>query len=105
MPTGTSTRPSCCINLERLAADLIGPHGGPEGQEAFAIGAVANQATVPDLTIGSGRYYVDGLLCENLDAEATYFTQPDLPLDRDNDKLPAGAFLAYFHVLDRHRTS
>jgi|ERR1700688_1503590 len=91
--------------IERLAADLIGQHGGPEGQEAFAIGAIANQATVTDLTIGSGRYYVDGLLCENLDAEATYFTQPDLPLDRDKDKLPAGTFLAYLDVWERPVTA
>jgi hypothetical protein len=88
--------------LERLAADLIGPFGGPAGQEAFAIKAVANQATLTDLTLGAGRYYVDGLLCENSDAKATYFTQPDLPLDRDKDKLPtAAAFLAYLDVWER----
>jgi hypothetical protein len=92
--------------LERLAADLIGPFGGPEGEEAFAIGVVAGGATaaISDLTLGTGRYYVDGLLCENLDPKASYFTQPDLPLDRDQDKLPTASFLAYLDVWERHVT-
>ncbi|HVT57248.1 MAG TPA: DUF6519 domain-containing protein [Thermoanaerobaculia bacterium] len=91
--------------LERLTADLIGPHGGPEGQEGFAIGVCAEGTTITDLTLGTGRYYVDGLLCENLDANATYFAQPDLPRDRSQDKLPTTSFLAYLDVWERHLTN
>jgi hypothetical protein len=51
--------------LQTLAADLIGPGGGP-GAVGFALGTlpVSN-----DFRIGLGRYYVDGILCE-ADAEA-----------------------------------
>jgi hypothetical protein len=53
--------------LERLAADLIGPFGGPAGDAlGFKIG-VTQGATgaITGLTVGAGRYYVDGLLAEN----------------------------------------
>jgi len=55
--------------LRTLAADLIGPHGGPmdsnSGVAGFFIGPVP--FTLPvlnDFRIGLGRYYVDGILCE-----------------------------------------
>ena len=40
----------------------------------------------PDFYISAGRFYVDGILCEN-ERLCTYLTQPDLP----NPALPAGA--------------
>jgi hypothetical protein len=40
--------------------DIVGPYGGPKGDCGFKI-------SIHDKTIriGSGRYYVDGILCEN----------------------------------------
>jgi hypothetical protein len=49
--------------LQTLAADLIGPYGGPEGYCGFNIPDIAKDPN--SFTIGSGRYYVDGVLCEN----------------------------------------
>ena len=53
--------------------DAIGQYGGPAGNAGFAI-------TVPgdnEIHIGPGRYYVNGLLCEN-PGDVTYDTQPYL---------------------------
>src|SRR6185437_4398702 len=51
--------------VQTLAADLIGPGGGPD-DSGFALGTLP----VPnDFRIGLGRYYVDGILCE-ADAES-----------------------------------
>ena len=48
-----------------LAADLIGPFAGPAGEgHGFEI-KQKDGAAPPFLTIGKGRYYVDGILCEN----------------------------------------
>src|ERR1017187_7135808 len=47
--------------LQALAADLIGPHGGPIANLGFRI-ADGNIAT--DFAITPGHYYVDGILCE-----------------------------------------
>ena len=40
--------------------DIIGPYGGPFGDEGFAISVSGNA-----IMIGPGRYYVQGILCEN----------------------------------------
>jgi hypothetical protein len=53
--------------LQTLAADLIGPSGGPTDSLGFEI-KVRSQPSpllLQDLLIGPGRYYVDGILCEN----------------------------------------
>src|ERR1700751_5990831 len=55
------------------ATDVIGVSGAPENLAGFAI--TAQDST---LTIGAGRYYVDGILCEN-DTPVPYTQQPDLP--------------------------
>jgi hypothetical protein len=56
--------------LRRLAADIIGPAGGPTDALGFALsGLEPSIATGADFEIGAGRYYVDGILCE-LDATA-----------------------------------
>jgi hypothetical protein len=86
--------------LRTLAADLIGPFGGPAGEaKGFAI------TTNKDKTfnIGMGRYYVDGILCEN-DQSVTYETQPDYPLPpalRTGD----GSYLVYLDVWEHHVTA
>jgi hypothetical protein len=52
--------------LRALAADIIGPHGGPGG--GFTISALATgspaQPVANDFLIEPGHYSVDGILCE-----------------------------------------
>ena len=111
--------------LRTLATDLIGPYGGPEAAAGFEILLQQDSnAKLTDLTVGPGRYYVDGILCENgpppaararptpRDAEAevvqltprgtSYFHQPDLPAP---DKLLDPPFLVYLDVWERHLTA
>ena len=91
--------------LQTLAADLIGPFGGPEGENfafnGFKLTVSANNAN--DFAIGQGHYYVDGLLCENDRNDVTYFNQSDYPLT--DNKLPAKTYLAYLDVWERHITA
>lgn len=95
--------------VETEAADLIGGCGGPLGNAGFALTPSGD-----DLLIGAGRYYVDGVLCEN-EAEGSYGTQPDFPLDAPflatladpPVTLPpdAATYLAYLDVWERHLTA
>lgn len=48
--------------LQTLAADLIGPYAGPKDNNGFAIEPIQNISD--DFKIGSGHYYVDGILVE-----------------------------------------
>jgi hypothetical protein len=50
--------------LHTLAADLIGPAGGPQGNVGFAISPLTPAPNPPDFRIGFGNYYVKGLLCQ-----------------------------------------
>jgi Family of unknown function (DUF6519) len=50
--------------LHILAADLIGPAGGPQGNVGFAISPLTPVPNPPDFQIGFGNYYVNGLLCQ-----------------------------------------
>lgn len=93
-----------------LAADLIGPHGGPG--DGFRIDCEDGRKC--DFLIGRGRYYVDGILCEILPplhcpplqdvAPVTYTSQPDFPIyDGDGAALETGtAYLVYLDVWERH---
>lgn len=86
--------------LQTLAADLIGPHGG----NGFEI-ALKDQS----FTIGSGHYYVDGILCENdkqfdnagNEQLLLYDKQSDYPIAA-NPTLPDVPFLVYLDVWERH---
>lgn len=99
--------------LQSLAADLIGPHGGPgvDNGKNFGFGITWSSGN-KDLDIGFGHYYVDGILCENdqkFDAEGelitvTYFSQPDYPVKTGSDNLPGFSFLVYLDVWERHIT-
>lgn len=96
--------------LRTLAADLIGPHGGPD--EGFEI--TCSDERPCDFMIGRGHYYVDGILCENvpvlpcppdnLAPPLTYNSQPDYPLQEgDEAKLQNNtAYLVYLDVWERH---
>jgi Family of unknown function (DUF6519) len=50
--------------LRELAADLIGPAGGPAGNLGFGIAPLAPSPSPADFRIGFGNYYVKGLLCQ-----------------------------------------
>ncbi|MGW8375363.1 DUF6519 domain-containing protein [Streptomyces sp. ODS28] len=76
--------------LRRLAADLIGPYGGTD--DAFKITTVGDK----DLAIGTGRYYVAGIPCENDLAQAAYTGQsPHV------QELPNRPYLVYLRVHER----
>ena len=50
--------------LHVLAADLIGPAGGPYNNVGFAISPLTPAPNPLDFQIGFGNYYVNGLLCQ-----------------------------------------
>jgi hypothetical protein len=86
---------------QTTTGDIIGPSGVPEQNGSFPgfkIGVATNGV---DLTIGKGRYYVNGVLVEN-DGDTTYPLQPDYP----NAPTPsAGRYLVYLDVWQRHITA
>ncbi|HKI06188.1 MAG TPA: DUF6519 domain-containing protein [Thermoanaerobaculia bacterium] len=92
--------------LRALAADLIGPFGGPAKDDitpgdGFKIEMILEKGELSDLKIGKGRYYVDGILSENLGDGARFLAQPNLPLEKE---LPHESFLIYLDVWERHIT-
>jgi hypothetical protein len=57
----------CAINehiRDTEMGDIVGPFGGPVCDPGFAI-TINNDNTI---TVGSGRYYANGILCENKDS-------------------------------------
>jgi len=60
-------------HAETTAKDVIGPSGAPVHDAGFKLSTDGAK-----LTIGAGRYYVNGLLCENF-ADVDYLHQPDFP--------------------------
>src|SRR5437867_10388506 len=56
---------------ETTTRDVVGLCGAPIHDAGFAIGTDGDQ-----LIIGKGRFYVDGILCEN-DTDLPYDRQPD----------------------------
>lgn len=112
--------------VRALAADLIGPDGGPRG-DGFKITHVPGNGGPDSLTIGEGRYYVDGIACdatppalgvtvpdEGLPVQSgppdpwTYWTQPDGYRDPqlDEDRLPGNfPYLVYLKVWERSVTA
>jgi hypothetical protein len=89
--------------VQTLAADLIGPHGGPG--DGFKISSIPKNGVIVDLGIENGRYYVDGILCENLSNETTYYKQVNSPLGSKSKSLPEMPFLVYLDVWERLITS
>jgi hypothetical protein len=113
--------------LRTLAADVIGPFGGPADDCGFGVvtdrvevEAMTDRYGLPldpqrleelkrhldggDFVIGPGRYYVDGLLCEN-EAPVTFAEQLGYPFDGETTlETLRGAqpFLLYLDVWERH---
>jgi len=114
-----------------MTQDLIGESGGPEGNDGFKIAlnvadfiadlnlppeeqealkdSITNRLTrkeiLPlkgfDFLIGKGRYYVDGILCENEDY-TSLIKQPDLEI---NIRGPSPIYIVYLDVWERHITA
>jgi hypothetical protein len=90
---------------ETMTRDVVGFSGAPTVDPGFQIQVGQDGVS---LLIGRGRYYVDGLLCEN-DANISYAAQPDLPgvrsaveILRDSNVVFG---LVYLEVWTRHLTA
>ncbi|MCB0084685.1 MAG: hypothetical protein KDE47_27280, partial [Caldilineaceae bacterium] len=99
--------------------DVIGLCGGPQGKDADGndLAGFLIDAGGSDLFLSAGRYYVDGMLCEN-EESVSILQQPDLPDLASNtlhdvivpklaagDPIPAGTYLAYLDVWQRLLTT
>jgi hypothetical protein len=94
-------------HLDRTTTlDTVGRHGAPAGAAGMEILCVNGDITTgpcaaADLRISKGRYYVDGILCEN-ERAVPLEAQPDLPgvaLD-----VRPGRYVAYLDVWAEHVT-
>ncbi|MGW2888157.1 DUF6519 domain-containing protein [Streptomyces griseoruber] len=91
---------------ETTARDAIGVHGGPQDAAGFAItdpkGGEPHACLPTDLLLTKGRYYVDGILCENEELVGLAH-QPDPP----ELELPGadGRYVAYLDVWREHLTA
>jgi len=84
--------------IRTLAADLIGPFAGPAGAGlGFEITGKKD-----GFRIGAGRYYVDGILCEN-EKLVSYEDQEDLPAAPALGSVESG--VVYLDVWERHLTA
>ncbi|MGW3622061.1 DUF6519 domain-containing protein [Streptomyces sp. NPDC000880] len=72
------------VQARTTAADLIGQHGGPRGATGFELHFLGGSRELDDLSIGGGRYYVDGIL---LDATRL---QPGIPVVDDGHSAEEG---------------
>jgi|GEM_PF-6631294 len=87
--------------IETATQDLIGGSGTPGYDRGFEITVDPNIGTC-NFCIGSGHYYVDGILCENKDT-VDYRNQPDLP--NADTFTTEGTYLVYLDVWRRHITA
>lgn len=110
--------------LRTLFRDVVGDHGAPGDGDGDGDGHTHFRITVDEtgkrLLIGSGRYYIDGVVCEN-ESPVSLEAQPDAPaaqLDAPpaptggpaSESAPAsgdppGLYLAYLHAFDEHVTA
>lgn len=104
--------------LRTLARDVFGPYAAPAAEPGFALELQDNDGK-RSLRIGAGRYYVDGILCENEGCD--YLAQPHYtPAAADPNAgggdplrlwLESGSdnqeqrFWVYLDVWERHVTS
>ena len=103
-PSSTSRPTSPGTSRGRSTTDIIGVSGAPfHPATAFRNFQVKVAPDGKDLQIAPGRFYVDGILCENEAEPATFLAQPDLP----GTALPtaAGSYAVYLDVWERHVTA
>jgi len=95
--------------VETGTLDIVGQSGAPYHYPGFDIvtvdgsgNAVLPPAAGTNIKISEGRFYVDGIMCEN-DATVLFADQPDY----DKTALPtaAGRYLFYLDVWQRHITA
>jgi len=79
--------------------DVIGSCGAPLHDAGFFI-----QPQGDNLLIGAGRYYVDGILCEN-EADVLYTAQEDFPGATLPPSDGPGRYIVYLDVWQRHITA
>jgi len=90
--------------LRTLAADLIGPFAGPAGDSnGFRIGDA--DISSKDFSIGKGRYYVDGILCENDMENTRYNNQQNYPNPPQMELDTRKNYLVYLDVWEHHITA
>ncbi|MEM6398637.1 MAG: DUF6519 domain-containing protein [Cyanobacteria bacterium P01_D01_bin.116] len=93
---------------EIVTKDIIGYCGAPETEAGFRISIEEDDDGNNKITITRGRYYVDGILCEN-EVDITYGKQPDLPNPEDLLQLlkenETNLGLFYLDVWSRHITA
>jgi hypothetical protein len=83
---------------ETEARDVIGLCGAPKHNPGFKI----SNGSGGDFTIGAGRFYVDGILCQN-NAAVSFTNQSDLP--GTTSIKDSGSYLVYLDVWQRHLTA
>lgn len=94
--------------------DVIGPTGTPEGADGEAPGfRIVTSADGTNLVVEPGRYYLDGVLVENVEPvmvldPAPSETRPRQPHVADPPGATGapepGIYLVYLHVFERHVT-
>ncbi len=91
--------------METEAADAIGLCGAPEDHAGFKLAEYTVTNNQKSILIGAGRFYVDGILCEN-ETAIDFSDQEDFPGEPLPLKNPAEDtyFLAYLDVWQHHLT-
>ncbi len=91
-------------HAETVTLDAIGPSGAPNYAPGFAI---TTDASGKNLMIGKGRYYLDGILCEN-EEDVAYTAQPDFfdppALSDLLQQAKTNTAIVYLDVWQRHIT-
>ncbi|HET7328412.1 MAG TPA: DUF6519 domain-containing protein, partial [Nocardioidaceae bacterium] len=90
--------------LRALAADVIGPHGGP-GAGFDIQPATSGETAIRDFTIGPGHYYVDGVLAENSEPEAVPFTHQPHHRPAEGALQDGKTYLVYLDVWEQELTA
>ncbi len=114
-------------NIRTSMADLIGPHGGPAEDENFGFEIVmsdqnkSTQSQTPQqqnvtsksnenqcIKITPGRYYVNGILCENEKKDFSFnkqrYMKGEKPFDLENPPEVKACYLFYLQVWERYIT-
>src|SRR6266536_5386556 len=92
---------------QTTALDVVGPAGAPVDRAGFGLTCAGGDiggagCGAGSVRIGAGRYYVDGILCEN-DAAVPVNAQPDLP-GVVLQGTAGSRYLAYLDVWEQHVT-
>ena len=90
--------------IETEARDTVGRSGAPADNPGFKIALQSDER----LRIGIGRYYVEGVMCEN-DADMLYHEQPGAlytsSLREAFDRMRTGTFIVYLDAWEQHVTA